>query len=72
MRVEPILRELADFVEAHRSDPAASRHIVAFVWGLGWLGYLAHVRMTAEPPLAQVVAGSVESPLPSRAAGAIR
>ena len=72
MRVEPILRELADFVEAHRSDPAASRHIVAVVWGLGWLGYLAHVRMTAESPLAQVVAGSVESPLPSRAASAIR
>jgi len=39
---------------------------------LGWLGYLAHVRMTAEPAVAQVVAGAVEAPLPSRAAGAIR
>jgi len=72
MRVEPILRELEEFVEAHRGDPGASRHVVAVVWGLGWLGYLAHVRMSAEPAVAQVVAASVEAPLSSRAAGAIR
>jgi len=72
LRVEPILRELEDFVEAHRGDPGASRHVVAVVWGLGWLGYLAHVRMSAEPAVAQVVAASVEAPLSSRAGGAIR
>jgi uncharacterized membrane protein YccC len=55
-RIEPILRELAVTVEAHRTDPAASRHIVAVVWGLGWLQYLAHVRMAADDALAQVVA----------------
>jgi uncharacterized membrane protein YccC len=55
-RVEPILRELGEFVEAHRGDPAASRHVVAIVWGLGWLAYLAHVRMTAADALAVVIA----------------
>ncbi len=72
MRVEPILRELEEFVEAHRGDPGASRQVVAVVWGLGWLGYLAHVRMSAEPAVTQVVAASVEAPLSSRVAGAIR
>jgi len=55
-RVEPILRELIDTVEARRADPATSRYVVAVVWGLGWLGYLAHVRMVADDPLAEVVA----------------
>jgi hypothetical protein len=54
-RVEPTLRELTDFVEAHRTDPATSRYIVAVVWGLGWLAYLAHIRMTAEVALGEVV-----------------
>jgi len=54
--IEPILRELVVTVQAHRTDPAASRHVVAVVWGLGWLQYLAHVRMTADAALAQVVA----------------
>jgi uncharacterized membrane protein YccC len=55
-RVEPILRELVAYVEAHRSDPATSRYIVAVIWGIGWLRYLANVRITAEAPLAEVMA----------------
>ena len=55
-RVDPILRELIAFVEAHRTDPATSRYIVAVVWGLGWLSYLAHVRMSADAALREVVA----------------
>jgi hypothetical protein len=57
-RVEAAQDELAQFVEAHRADPTASRYVVAVVWGLGWLAYLAHVRMTADDPLAQVVANT--------------
>lgn len=55
--IEPILRDLAGDVEAHRGDPATPRRIVAVVWGLGWLAYLAHVRMSADAALADVVAG---------------
>jgi uncharacterized membrane protein YccC len=54
-RVEPILRELIGFVEAHRGDPATSRYIVAVIWGLGWLRYLANVRITADAPMAEVM-----------------
>jgi uncharacterized membrane protein YccC len=57
-RIEAAQGELAQFVEAHRMDPTASRYVVAVVWGLGWLAYLAHVRMTADDPLAQVVANT--------------
>ena len=28
---------------------------MALVWGVGWLGYLAHIRAAAEPPLDDVV-----------------
>jgi hypothetical protein len=54
-RVEPILRDLVDYVEAHRDDPAMSRYILAVIWGLGWLRYLASVRITADAPLAEVM-----------------
>jgi hypothetical protein len=71
-RVEPILRELVAFVEAHRGERTASRYVVAVVWGLGWLGYLAHVRMTAEPALAQVLSTGPGPPGAARAAGDFR
>jgi uncharacterized membrane protein YccC len=53
-RVEPILRDLVGYVEGHRSDPAMSRYIVAVIWGVGWLRYLANVRIAADAPLAEV------------------
>ena len=54
-RTEDVLRETVAYVDAHRDDPATPRNAMAIVWGIGWLGYLAHVRMQAEPALDEVV-----------------
>ena len=52
----PDLDMIARDVDAHRGDPAATRRAMAIVWGLGWLGYLALVRMQREPALDEVLA----------------
>jgi len=43
------------YVDAHRDDPATVSHVMALAWGVGWLGYLAHIRVVAEPSLEAIV-----------------
>ena len=45
---------MAAYVEAHRADAQAIARVMALAWGVGWLGYLAHIRTLAEPPLREV------------------
>jgi uncharacterized membrane protein YccC len=55
-RTEALLRETVEFVDAHRDDPASTVHeAIAFVWGIGWLAYLAHVRMQSEGAAEEVL-----------------
>ena len=42
------------YADAHRADPQAVPRTMALAFGAGWLGYLAHVRVTAEPALDDV------------------
>lgn len=42
------------WLDEHRSEPEAISRVIALSWGIGWLGYLAHVRRAVEPALAQV------------------
>lgn len=49
-----MLAAIAAYVEAHRDEPGTVDHVMALVWGVGWIGYLAHVRMESEPMLEQV------------------
>jgi hypothetical protein len=49
-----ILTAATDYFEAHRGDPDTVPRVMALVWGVGWLGYLAHIRVASEAPLAEV------------------
>jgi hypothetical protein len=49
-----MLAAIADYVDAHRDDRGTIEHVMALVWGVGWIGYLAHVRVDSEPMLEQV------------------
>jgi hypothetical protein len=53
-RREAILAATAAFVDAHRDEPGVLEHVMALAWGVGWMGYLAHVRVESEPMLDQV------------------
>ena len=50
-----ILAAADAYVEAHRDDPSTVPRVMALIWGVGWLGYLAHLRTAAEAPLEDVV-----------------
>jgi uncharacterized membrane protein YccC len=43
------------YVDAHHDDPETITRVMATVWGLGWLSYLAHIRADSEPSLAAVL-----------------
>jgi hypothetical protein len=49
-----ILAAAAAHVEAHRDDRAMIEHVMALAWGVGWLGYLAHIRVIVRSPLEAV------------------
>jgi uncharacterized membrane protein YccC len=49
-----MLAAIAAYVDARRDDPGTIEHVMALVWGVGWIGYLAHVRVDSEPMLEQV------------------
>jgi uncharacterized membrane protein YgaE (UPF0421/DUF939 family) len=50
-----ILAATAAYVEAHRNDPATVTRVMTLAWGVGWLAYLAHIRMLSEPMLDDVL-----------------
>jgi len=58
IRRDAILAAAATYVEAHRGDAATVGRVMAIVWGVGWLAYLAHVRAASEAPLREVAAGA--------------
>lgn len=51
---DAILAAIGTWIDAHRADPDALVRGTALTWGLGWVCFLAHVRVSAEPALAQV------------------
>jgi uncharacterized membrane protein YccC len=53
---ESLRAAVGRYVDAHRADPAVVPHTMALAFGAGWLAYLAHVRVAAEPALDDVVA----------------
>ncbi len=55
---EAILAATGAWIDAHRGDPDALARSTALTWGLGWVGYLAHVRAGVEPELAQIAMGA--------------
>jgi len=50
-----ILHAAEAYVDAHRDDAATVPHVMALALGVGWLGFLAHVRVDVEPALETVV-----------------
>jgi uncharacterized membrane protein YccC len=48
-----ILAATAEYVHTHRDDPGTIQHAMALAWGVGWMSFLAHVRMASEPMLDQ-------------------
>lgn len=50
-----ILAATGAYTETHRDDPATIARVMALTWGVGWLAYLAHIRMASEPALDEVV-----------------
>ena len=49
-----ILAATGAYAEAHRDDTATISRVMALAWGVGWLAYLAHIRMLSEPMLEDV------------------
>jgi uncharacterized membrane protein YccC len=47
---------IAAYAEAHRADAAVVPRTMALAFGAGWIAYLAHVRVTAQPALDDVAA----------------
>ncbi len=50
-----LMDAISQWIEAHRHDAPAVGHAMALAFGAGWIGYLAHVRIAAEPALDDVV-----------------
>lgn len=57
-RAGAVLDDVVRYLGEHRGEPHATSLAMAAVWAVGWLGYLAHVRMQAEPALEEVIAGA--------------
>jgi hypothetical protein len=55
-RREALLDAVASYADAHRADTSVVPRTMALAFGAGWLAYLAHVRVNAEPALDDVVA----------------
>jgi uncharacterized membrane protein YccC len=55
-RREALLDAVASYADAHRADASVVPRTMALAFGAGWLAYLAHVRVNAEPALDDVVA----------------
>jgi uncharacterized membrane protein YccC len=53
---EDLRAAVGGYVDAHRADPEVVPRTMALAFGAGWLAYLAHVRVAAEPALDDVVA----------------
>ncbi|MEO8124432.1 MAG: FUSC family protein [Burkholderiales bacterium] len=53
-----IAAAIVAYVESHRDAPELIPRVKALAWGLGWLSYLATIRVTSDPPLAQVVSST--------------
>ncbi|MFO1312779.1 MAG: FUSC family protein [Burkholderiales bacterium] len=51
-----LLRAIAAWVDAHRGEGDVVPHAMALAFGAGWIGYLAHVRIAAEPALDDIAA----------------
>jgi uncharacterized membrane protein YccC len=51
-----LLAAIAAYTDAHRAEAAIVPRTMALAFGAGWLAYLAHVRVTAEPALDDVAA----------------
>ncbi|MFO1305017.1 MAG: FUSC family protein [Burkholderiales bacterium] len=51
-----LLRAIAAWVDAHRAGKDVVAHAMALAFGAGWIGYLAHLRLAAEPALDEVAA----------------
>ena len=56
-----ILAATGAYAEAHRDDPETIARVMALTWGVGWLAYLAHLRVYCEPMLDEV-ASYAETP----------
>ena len=56
-----MLAAVAAYVESHRGDPALIAQVMALTWGVGWLGYLAHIRTIVEPAVT-AVANQADAP----------
>jgi uncharacterized membrane protein YccC len=52
---DDIVAAAAAYIDAHRDDPTTIARVMALAWGMGWLAYLAHIRVVAEPPLVEVL-----------------
>ena len=50
-----ILAAAGAYAEAHRDDTATITRVMALAWGVGWLAYLAHIRVASEPALEEAV-----------------
>ncbi len=61
VRRQAILVDIGAWLDAHRADPAAIGHATSLTWGVGWLGYLAHLRRVIEPSLVQVTSDAQAS-----------
>ena len=49
-----ILAATGAYAEAHRGDAETISRVMALTWGVGWLAYLANLRMRCEPMLGEV------------------
>jgi uncharacterized membrane protein YccC len=49
-----ILAATGTYAAAHRDDPDTVARVMALAWGVGWLAYLAHLRVLCEPMLDEV------------------
>jgi len=48
-----ILAATGAYAEAHRGDPETISRVMALTWGVGWLAYLANIRLRCERMLGE-------------------
>jgi hypothetical protein len=51
-----LLGAIAAYADAHRADASVVPRTMALAFGAGWIAYLAHVRVSAQPALDDVAA----------------
>jgi hypothetical protein len=57
-----IAAAIAEWLDAHRDDPAAVTAAMGLSWATVWIGYLAHLRLLAEDALVQTQPGAAPAP----------